>query len=131
MCGKAKADPSFLAGSGKRQRVSSACTDCRREAAKQHVQRFYRRLPPDERHTLTHKKRAIAAGVAHEAYSRTEVLQRWRYQCCYCDNRATHLDHVIPLKLGGDDMASNIVPACASCNLRKGARSLADWAFTP
>lgn len=105
------------------------CTSCRKAAAKAHAQDYYRRMPPDKRHTLTHRKRAEAAGVAHEPYSRTEILRRWGQRCCYCwAYGATHLDHVTPLKLGGDDAASNIVVCCAECNLRKGAMSLADWA---
>jgi 5-methylcytosine-specific restriction endonuclease McrA len=85
-------------------------------------------MDPDKRHTLTHRKRAEAAGVDHVPYSRAAILARWRWLCAYCDERARHLDHVIPLKLGGADVESNIVPACADCNLRKGAKSLAEWA---
>jgi 5-methylcytosine-specific restriction endonuclease McrA len=63
---------------------------------------------------------------------RSAILARWRYVCCYCwAAGANHLDHVTPLKLGGADAERNIVPACADCNLRKGALSLADWALRP
>jgi 5-methylcytosine-specific restriction endonuclease McrA len=46
---------------------------------------------------------------------------------------ATHLDHVHPLSRGGADAEHNIVPACARCNLSKGAKTLAEWAqsFAP
>jgi 5-methylcytosine-specific restriction endonuclease McrA len=43
---------------------------------------------------------------------------------------ATHLDHVEPLSKGGADVESNIVPACAPCNLSKGAKTLAEWSLT-
>jgi 5-methylcytosine-specific restriction endonuclease McrA len=86
-------------------------------------------MDPDKRHTLTHRKRAEAAGVDHVPYSRAAILARWCWLCAYCDARARHLDHVIPLKLGGADAEHNIVPACQNCNLRKGALSLADWAL--
>lgn len=88
-------------------------------------------MPSDQRHTLTHKKRAEALGAAHEPYLRSEVMARWSWACCYCWGRASHLDHVIPLKLGGPDAAHNIVPACAGCNLRKGAMPLDEWALQP
>lgn len=106
------------------------CKPCRDRRRKQHIQNYYRKLPPDKRHTLTHRKRAQDYGVAHEPYSRTEILRRWGYRCAYCDARATHLDHVHPLSKGGADAAHNIVPACAGCNLSKGAKTLADWATT-
>ncbi|MFI2188009.1 HNH endonuclease [Streptomyces sioyaensis] len=64
------------------------------------------------------------------AYSRTAILSRWRYACAYCGAHATHLDHVTPLSKGGADVESNIVPACAPCNLSKGAKTLAEWSLT-
>jgi len=33
-----------------------------------------------------------------------------------------HADHFIPLSLGGNNGAENIVLACAHCNLRKGGK---------
>jgi 5-methylcytosine-specific restriction endonuclease McrA len=109
---------------------SSACKTCRRKKQQQHIKNYYRRLSPDERHRLTHKRRAEAYGVAHEDYSRTEILARWSHRCAYCNGYATHLDHVVPLSKGGVDAAHNIVPACANCNLSKGAKTLAEWSET-
>lgn len=129
VCGHEKPDTAFLAGKAKR--ISSSCGDCRKRAARRHAQDYYRRMPSDQRHTLTHKRRAEALGAAHEPYLRSEVFARWGWACCYCGARAGHLDHVVALKLGGADAAHNIVPACADCNLRKGALSLADWALRP
>jgi 5-methylcytosine-specific restriction endonuclease McrA len=87
-------------------------------------------LPPDKRHTLTHKRRAETYGVEHVEYSRTAILERWGHACAYCGAHATHLDHVEPLSRGGTDTESNIVPACQTCNLSKGAKTLAEWAGT-
>lgn len=39
-----------------------------------------------------------------------------------CGAFATHVDHVVPRKLGGSDHPSNLRAACAPCNLRRGAR---------
>jgi 5-methylcytosine-specific restriction endonuclease McrA len=50
--------------------------------------------------------------------------------CAYCDAFATHLDHVQPIAKGGADVEANIVPACAPCNLSKGAKTLAEWSET-
>ncbi|MET9425626.1 HNH endonuclease [Streptomyces sp. NPDC006540] len=57
-------------------------------------------------------------------------MRRWGYGCAYCPERATHLDHVIPLSKGGEDVESNMVPACQRCNLSKGAKTLAEWALS-
>jgi len=40
-------------------------------------------------------------------------------QCLYCGAAATAMDHVIPLARGGAHAASNLVPACTTCNSRK------------
>ncbi|MFF8942860.1 HNH endonuclease [Streptomyces sp. NPDC014864] len=125
LCGRAKPAAQFL--SGKAKKPSSACSTCRRKAQAQHIKNYYRSLPPDKRHELTHKRRAVAYGVEHVAYSRTAILDRWGHACAYCGARATHLDHVHPLSKGGADVESNIVPACAGCNLSKGAKTLAEW----
>lgn len=128
LCGRRKAVSDFLAG--KAQKPSSACASCRRNKQRQHVRSYYARLSPDKRHEVTHKRRAEAYGVDHVAYSRTAILKRWGYACAYCGAHATHLDHVDPLSKGGGDIEANIVPACASCNLSKGAKTLAEWSLT-
>jgi 5-methylcytosine-specific restriction endonuclease McrA len=115
---------------GKAKKPSSACATCRRKAQQAHIKNFYRNLPPDKRHELTHKRRANAYGVEHVVYSRTAILARWGHVCAYCDRTARHLDHVHPLSKGGADAEHNIVPACATCNLSKGAKTLAEWAET-
>lgn len=38
-----------------------------------------------------------------------------------CGAFATHVDHVVPRKRGGQDVPANLRAACASCNLRRGA----------
>lgn len=46
-------------------------------------------------------------------------------RCAYCLKEAKlTLEHVVPLKLGGEHSLENIVPACMPCNSRKRARTL-------
>lgn len=127
LCGRGKPADQFVTSKGKQ---SSACATCRRKKQQQHIKNYYRRLPPDKRHTLTHKRRAESYGVEHAEYSRTAILARWGHRCAYCSAPASHLDHVEPLSKGGTDTESNIVPACARCNLSKGAKTLAEWSET-
>jgi 5-methylcytosine-specific restriction endonuclease McrA len=60
------------------------------------------------------------------------TLQQWRDRCslygnccAYCGielGARAEMDHVIPVSLGGSGWASNLVPACRSCNAHKHAK---------
>jgi 5-methylcytosine-specific restriction endonuclease McrA len=51
------------------------------------------------------------------------IKAAYDYRCVYCGIRPKRLtmDHIVPLSKGGSHTKSNIVPACKSCNSRKGA----------
>lgn len=50
-----------------------------------------------------------------------EIKEHYGHRCVYCRRKMARLtmDHIIPLSKGGSHTASNIVPACKSCNSRK------------
>ena len=50
-----------------------------------------------------------------------EILHTYGNRCCYCNKKYKELtqDHITPLSKGGNHTASNIVPACRSCNSKK------------
>jgi 5-methylcytosine-specific restriction endonuclease McrA len=57
-----------------------------------------------------------------------DLLAALRKQACrYCGVPAEHIDHYVPLKQGGLHCRTNLVPACALCNLSKGARTPEEW----
>lgn len=58
------------------------------------------------------------------------VLARDGQRCAYCGTIEApfHFDHLYPVSRGGSNAASNIVLACAACNLAKSDRTLAEWA---
>ena len=62
---------------------------------------------------------------------REEIFVRDEWRCVYCGEQcppaALTIDHVQPLMRGGDSSGGNVVTACATCNLRKGHRRLADF----
>jgi 5-methylcytosine-specific restriction endonuclease McrA len=51
-----------------------------------------------------------------------EIKAAYDHRCVYCGKKPQRLtqDHIIPLSKGGENTASNVVPACQSCNSRKG-----------
>lgn len=55
--------------------------------------------------------------------TRFEVLRRDGHTCQYCGAKAPdvqlHVDHVVPLALGGSDKPDNLVTACRDCNTGK------------
>jgi 5-methylcytosine-specific restriction endonuclease McrA len=60
------------------------------------------------------------------------LVRRYNGKCAYCNVRDhEHFDHVIPLSRGGRHSIGNLLPACATCNLAKGPRLLADWRLRP
>lgn len=60
-----------------------------------------------------------------------ELTQLQRGRCAYCRAKLGdefHVDHVMPLKLGGPDRRSNLQLACEPCNLTKSAQDPIDFA---
>ena len=59
---------------------------------------------------------------------RQQVYESLGGHCAYCgvkiQLRAMQVDHIRPLANGGSDSPSNLLPACRSCNHRKGTSSL-------
>lgn len=51
---------------------------------------------------------------------RQRVLTRDQHTCQRCGLEATHVDHIIPRRLGGDDSMDNLQALCKQCNLSKG-----------
>lgn len=54
-----------------------------------------------------------------------EIKGAYGFRCVYCGRKMQRLtmDHIVPLSKGGAHTASNVVPACASCNASKGNRA--------
>ncbi len=60
-----------------------------------------------------------------------EILKEQNYQCiyCFCDLRKVknHIDHILPLSRGGSNLRNNIQILCASCNIKKQARTHSEY----
>ena len=68
----------------------------------------------------------VTAGEPIPGWLRRTVLVRDDYYCRYCGRRTQTLDidHVIPVKYGGQSTVDNLVTACAKCSRRKNGRTL-------
>ncbi len=65
------------------------------------------------------------------AFTRFNLFLRDEFTCQYCG--AKHdltFDHVLPRALGGVTSWENVVAACASCNLKKGSKTLRQSGLT-
>lgn len=87
----------------------------------------YGKNNPDKIRALNHKRKASKRGASVSDLTASQwrqIKDVYGHRCVYCNRRMKRLtmDHVIPLARGGSHTASNVVPACRSCNLRKGVK---------
>lgn len=104
------------------------------EKNREHHRRLWRNWIKTPNGKISHKehrakyiarKRGVIATFTFEEW--IELLVQYGYKCAYCGKSFSDLirstqDHIIPISKGGDHTKDNIVPACLSCNCRKGNR---------
>ena len=130
-----------------RKNNTTACDLCKAYAAKYARDKFhsdpkYKLKEKEWRRNNPHKTvrnsrdRARKKGVPSQYYTRQHIFDRDGYDCYLCnlpvDLTANHIqgqpgwelyphvEHVIPLALGGHDTLANVKIAHAICNIRKG-----------
>ncbi|WP_329111956.1 HNH endonuclease [Streptomyces sp. NBC_01353] len=64
---------------------------------------------------------------SYEVWEWLLVLEANGGECTYCLKPSQTMDHVIPWARGGLDGLANLVPACDSCNLKKGDKTPPAW----
>jgi 5-methylcytosine-specific restriction endonuclease McrA len=108
--------------------------DRHRDSVRAHRRRFpdsgrfasadWQRRNPDKHAAKSARRRArvLGGGGSHTAKQWWDLCIEYGSRCAYCHCVGTELvrDHVIPLVLGGSNDITNIVPACRTCNQRKG-----------
>ena len=59
------------------------------------------------------------------------ILEMYEHRCVYCYQELDHptQEHIVPIVEGGRHDESNVVPACKSCNSKKGSRSLLRYLY--
>jgi 5-methylcytosine-specific restriction endonuclease McrA len=89
------------------------------------IGKAWARNNPAAVHAMRKRRKALIRGATINDFTAEQwsAIQRaFNYCCAYCDKPCKGelaQDHVIPLSKGGAHTASNIVPACTSCNSRK------------
>lgn len=113
-----------------------------RKARKRAYAKAWRLANPDRMRELLRrwkrnnrdKVRAYKRGrdAKSNARRRAWLLEVQRGRCGYCRAKLVpdkmHIDHVLPLALGGSNRRANLQLLCETCNLSKGARHPVDYA---
>ncbi len=86
--------------------------------------RRWRAAHPLEAQIGPNKRRALKRSVQVEPITQKqldELLAKQKRKCAICKKRLTdrHLDHIKPLKLGGEHALKNFQYLCPKCNLSK------------
>jgi 5-methylcytosine-specific restriction endonuclease McrA len=73
--------------------------------------------------------RKTGNGGTHTAEDIQAQYERQGGKCFYCHQKLDkyHVDHAIPLVLGGSNGPENLVVACPECNMEKGAKHPMDF----
>jgi 5-methylcytosine-specific restriction endonuclease McrA len=78
----------------------------------------------------SYKARKRGATGSHTAKDVAEIHARQRYKCAICSvstKKHRHIDHIVPLALGGSNGKENLQILCPACNIAKGATHPVDF----
>lgn len=94
--------------------------------------RAYCARNPDRYAAYNHNRKALKNGNGgiHTAEDVKAQYGRQRGRCFYCREKVSgqyHVDHVVPLALGGSNGPESLVISCPTCNLRKKDKSPMDF----
>lgn len=96
----------------------------RRRLSARGAQRIYRKANPERVREWSQRRHARKTGrLPRGTVLRLRVLQRDK--CAFCRaslSHGYHVDHILPLALGGKHAPENIQLLCPTCNVRKSAK---------
>lgn len=115
---------------GKERERNLRYNEAHREKRRDYERRW-REANPEKHAERSARRRAREAGApVVELLDRVAIIARDKSTCHICGKRCKpaelHLDHLVPISLGGEHSARNVRVACRDCNLRKGARAAND-----
>lgn len=87
------------------------------------------RANPETVAAANRRRRARLANVESSEYTRREIYDRDNGTCQMCGvtlawgkRHAFHIDHIVPLSLGGPNIPANVQLLCPPCNRTKNAK---------
>ena len=93
------------------------------EMAREKTRRYHARHPEKNVEWCAARRAKILGAIINDftAAQWREMKAAYDHRCVYCHRKMKRLtqDHIVSLKKGGNHTASNIVPACQSCNSKK------------
>ena len=101
------------------------------------LQAEYRNANPDKRAANDRNRRARKRNAEgkHTAADIRSIFEKQRGLCSNCQTKLFksgakkyHVDHIMPLALGGSNWPSNLQCLCPTCNLSKNAKDPIEWA---
>lgn len=107
-------------------RQYAAASYVKHRPKRQAYAKVYRKANPDKHREWTERRRARKANAPVNdltAAQWREIKALYKYRCAYCHKKKPLTqDHVLALNNGGSHTFSNVIPACRTCNSRKGTR---------
>lgn len=94
---------------------------------------YYKKHPEKRRiRNLNRRLRIRSNGGLLSKDVSARLLKSQKNKCYCCSAKLSlgyHLDHIVPIALGGLNVDSNIQLLCPACNIKKGAKHPADYAL--
>ncbi len=79
-------------------------------------------------HISARRARIVGNGGSHTPKEWRDKLTLFANCCVYCgEAKPLERDHGVPLIRGGTDDIANVLPACRSCNSKKGTRTAHEY----
>ena len=110
--------------------INSWCKQCTLDNSRSPSVKLQHKMASSRRRT---KRKSLPATLSHSEWN--AILVQYNHSCAYCGKHDTEVgalakEHVMPLSRGGGFTALNIVPACKSCNAKKGAKTPEEVGFS-
>lgn len=95
---------------------------------REHTRKYRAKNPEKVREFVRRRQGRKLGRLPRGTIKRIGFAQRWRCAACATGIRqAFHMDHIMPLALGGQHEPSNIQLLCGPCNVRKSAKHPVDF----
>ena len=89
--------------------------------------REWRNKNPEKTRAQKLRRRSRIKGLKDYQIRWKDLEKLLQGNCFYCGQKATQIDHVIPVSRGGTHSIGNLVGACSRCNQTKSDSLIVEW----